>query len=304
MTLTPIIDSSLLFVRIWITQLGIGLPESGGAYLAAAEVLDEIADTMAANLVNAQWEGQSASGFAEQGAAQWNSVTGLEKIDQEIATVIAAQADLIIATRKSLSQIETYLREARLTAETMLSVGQLAEAEAYQWAVAANSSSTMKRAMQMLNTVTAQHTSAVLGVNEQLEALLATLISEGTPTEGGVLSAVNAESAGTLRRAASIFRVDLMSLKDVVAFCTVTKKWLSAPAVVASGISRRVGQTHGCCTEAFTDGLRMFEMRRAEVIQKLREDLASRAALLEWTGASFELTDEETAALLQEASVR
>lgn len=302
MTLTPIIDSTLVFVRIWITQLGIGLPESGGAYLAAAEVLDQIADAMAAKLLNSQWEGQAASCSTAQGMAQWNSVTGLESIDQEIATVIAAQADLIIATRKSLYDVETYLRQAKLTAETLISVGRIAEAEAYQWAAVAKATSTTDRTTRMLNKVTAQHTSTVLGLNQQLEALLAKLISEGTPTEGGALSAVNAESASRLRQAASIFRVDLMSLKDVAAFCAVTKKWLTAPAVVTAGISQKVGLTHGRCTEAFTQGLRMFEIRRAEILQKLREDLAGRAALLEWTGSSFMLTDEETAALFQDLS--
>ena len=290
-----------MFVRIWITQLGIGLPDSGGAYSAAGDILDRIADAMAVKLTNSGWEGLAANASAAQGVEQWNSVTGLERIDQQVAAIIAVQADLIMATRKNLAQIETYLREMKRVAESLFSTGQVAEAKACEWTATGKATTGMNRAMATLNNVTAQHVSAIFGANQQLQALLAALISEGTPTQGEAMSAVNSESTGTLKRAASIFRVDLMSLKDVAAFCAVTKRWLAAPEVVAAGVSQRVGQTHGSCTAAFTNELQMFEIRRAEVIQKLRDDLAVRASLLEWTATNIELTDEETAALFQEA---
>lgn len=304
MTLTPLIDKSLMFVRIWITQLGIGLPESGGAYLVTSEILDRIANAMVADLANFPWEGQAAGCSVAQGLTQWNSVAELEVIDKEVATVIAAQANQVMVARQSFYDIETYLRTMRLAAEAFLGAGQVAECRACELTAVNQVSPKMNLALVTLNDWTLRHTAKVAELNQQLAELLAKLTGEdaGALADSSTLSAVNAESAGALRQVASILRVDLMSLKQVVAFCFVTKKWLSRPDLVAAGVSQKVGATHGRYTEAFNGGLQMFEIRRAEVIQRLQQGVESRASMLDWTVGNFELTDEETAKLIQDAA--
>lgn len=303
MTPTPIIDKAILFIRIWITQLGVGFPESGGAYLTASDTLDRIADAMTANLATSLWEGPAATANSIQGLAQRNSVAKLELVDRELAATIAEQAVAVSLARASFRNAETYLmKEARPTAESLYATAGVAASTQFEWTAVTQANREIHEALNRLNAATLENTTRVGALHPQLDGIEAILIGNGTSTHGGASTTVATESADLLKAAASKMRVDLLSLRDVAAFCRVTQAWMRDPIIVTSAVSQRVGTTHGHYTAAFTDALRLFELRRAAIVERLRAAVAGRAAQLEHATAHFEGTDDEAAWLLDALS--
>lgn len=281
--------------RIWITQLGVGFPESGGVYLTAAQLLDRIADAMNVNLAASGWEGQAADRSVAQGLLQRNAVVELEEIDKAVAVVVEAQAGQVTATRRSVYDTQNYLYQMKEAAEAMYCVGDVVQGTACESTAACTANSNNGRALSALADVTVHHTATVSGLNQQLTDLLAKLVQGTSASAGNVPPAGSLQSAQALRGAASVLRVDTPSLMERAVFSFVTSRWLAQPAAAVAGISRKVWVTHGRYTDGFNDQLRIFEVRRAEVIQKLQVDAEGRAAALAEIATLFDITDAEAA---------
>lgn len=126
----------------------------------------------------------------------------------------------------------------------------------------------------------------------RLAGIVARLI-EGSSASGGVLPPVDIDSVSTLRNAASTLRVDTPSLIQNAVFKKMTSKWLQRPTEMVAKVSARVWRSHGSYTAAFNDQLQIFEIRRAEVIQKLQVAVASQAATLENAAVHFARVDDD-----------
>lgn len=293
-TLDPIIDSMLVIVRGCITQLGIGFPETGQVYSSTAYTLKGIADTMAGRLVCSGWEGRAATNNLAQARTQWYSVAELEKIDQLIATLIKSQAACVYSTRLDLYRIEEYLRGLGESAAAFRAIGQEPEARAIEDAAVTEAHKDLQRDIEKLISLTQQNTTAVVGLNQRLAELSAKLNFDAEPAAAIVSTKVNSSAAAALWRATTIFRSDSASIVEMAAYCNGYRKWIQNLA--ANQVSPTVMATHGNCTAVFNSELRKFEAARAEVVLKLEQTLAYRAATLKSAAARLEDADRTAAA--------
>ena len=293
---TFIIDRMILFTRIWITHLGIGLPEAGGAYLVTSELFDRISGAMATSLSNLAWEGIAASHSVEQGLVHCSTVETLSGIDKEASILVTGQAEGVTTTRETLNSVELNLIQQRTAAKALVDAGQLEEAQNLQWAAARDADHKITSALKFLNRLTLHNTQVMASLNQQLRTLMAPLPQGYTPI--GTVSVTDAESARTVRDAASILRVDTGSVTTVAASNRVHQLWLKKPKQVTDAISQRVGITHGQLTKSFNIELLNFEFMRAHVIDTVRQAMQAHAAALERTAADLEFTEEDWALIL------
>ncbi|MBY0441695.1 MAG: hypothetical protein K2Q25_06100 [Mycobacteriaceae bacterium] len=293
---TFIIDRMILFTRIWITHLGIGLPETGGVYLSTSILLDRIADAMITNLSNLTWGGVAATNSAAQGLIHCSTVENLSEIDKEVSILVAEQAEGVTATRETLDSVEFDLIQKRIVAKALVDAGQFEEAQSFQWATVREVNPKITSALKLLNGLTLHHAQSMALLNERLCALLAPLSQGCTPLS--TVSVTDVESARTVRDAASILRVDTRSVTTVAAAGRVHQQWLKKPEMVTAAIGQRVGITHGQLTQYFNSELFNFESMRAHVIDAVRQAMQEYAAALERTAAGFDLTEEEVELLL------
>lgn len=293
MTITPIIDRALAEGWIWIRQLGCGLPESGAVCLESSEILDRIADAMAANVAHSHWEGKAAIRSGRQGRTQWNAVVDLEEIDRLVAREIQNQANGVAVARNTLYRTQADLGIAKGAAETLYNSGLALAATSCEVAAAKQATSAVHAALTALADTTERHTKVVSSLNSSLTLLLAQLSKGGRQTRFGTAPASDLASANALRNSADILRVNVAALMEESAASYVTTRWLAEPAAVVAGIGQRVWETHGRYTAAFNRQLEIFEIRRVAVIQKLRQDVENRAATLAAIATRFAMTDEE-----------
>lgn len=250
---TAIIDGALAYVYACRSWLGQGPPELGELYKATSASLEEIADELGASLSNTGWFGTAGTRCVEQGRALAMSVRSLAAIDLQLQTLIAEQAQEVIAARTTMDEIAAELHQQKVMAVNLANCGCVEASIAVQTNAEAYASRCRQSAVDKLRGAAADHAAGITGLCEVFDGLLQESL-------GSVFSQVG----GT-------FDIDLESLRSMVSALNVCCVKLRMVANYG-GIEAAVRGTHGSAyTEPFNSALAQYESRRADVLRVMAE---------------------------------
>lgn len=180
MGITLIIDSAIGTIESLELLLGSGIPDEGSVFSFTSSLFSQTANELNSAGPGTNWQGSAADSYAGQNQRQQSFLGELAKLDSEIESLIAAQAEAVSRTRDVLSDVLSGLKVARKIAIDMSYVpvvGWIMSIN-FQAATCAVAMAVVGGALLYLTVKTVEDTIRLLELLAQLAELLASIVSD------------------------------------------------------------------------------------------------------------------------------
>ncbi|MCV7077964.1 EspA/EspE family type VII secretion system effector [Mycobacterium szulgai] len=180
MGITLIIDSAIGTIESLELLLGSGIPDGGSVFSFTSSLFSQTANELNSAGPGNHWQGSAADSYAGQNQRQQSFLGELAKLDSEIESLIAAQAEAVSRTRDVLSDVLSGLKVARKIAIDMSYVpvvGWIMSIN-FQAATCAVAMAVVGGALLYLTVKTVEDTIRLLELLAQLAELLASIVSD------------------------------------------------------------------------------------------------------------------------------